>query len=85
METKNPTAQPVAASNVDAKQATEIQNYTPTYKVKPEFKATVLKAIGDAPYGQIAGIIKAIDVPTLDHQSLTQIINILVLLKKSQK
>ena len=75
---KNPKAAPVAApKEVDAGQATETQTYVPTYKVKPEFKDAILKAIGDAPYNQIAGILNAVSVETMDHNTLTQVINVL--------
>ena len=56
-------------------QAVETNAYVPTYKIKPEFKPALLKAIGDLPFNQIAGLINAIDVPVIDHQTLTQIVN----------
>lgn len=63
---------------VDAQnQSVETQAYVPTYKVKPEFKQAILKSIGDAPFNQIAGIMNAVNVPTMDHNTLTQIINVL--------
>lgn len=63
------------APKVDATQAVETNAYVPTYKVKPEFKQAILKAIGDLPFNQIAGLINAIDVKVIDHQTLTQIVN----------
>jgi hypothetical protein len=63
------------APQVDAAQAVETNAYVPTYKVRPEFKQALLKAIGDLPFNQIAGLVNAIDVPILDHQTLTQIVN----------
>ena len=68
---------PAAAAPVDAAQEVETNAYVPTYKVKPEFKDAVLKAIGRHPFNQIAGIINAINVEVMDHNSLTQVINIL--------
>jgi len=61
----------------NAGQQVETANYTPTYRVKPEFKQAVLKAIGNRPFNEIAGLINAINVPTIDHQTLTQVINVL--------
>ena len=63
------------APKVDATQKVETNAYVPTYKVKPEFKQALLKAIGDLPFNQIAGLVNAIDVDILDHQTLTQIVN----------
>lgn len=60
---------------VDAGQKVETNAYVPTYKVKPEFKQALLKAIGDRPFNEIAGLIQAIDVETIDHQTLSQIMN----------
>ena len=69
---------PVAAApQIDATQEVETNAYVPTYKVKPEFKDAVLKAIGRHPFNQIAGIINAINVEVMDHNSLTQVINVL--------
>lgn len=63
------------APKVDATQIVETNAYVPTYKVKPEFKQALLKAIGDLPFNQIAGLVNAIDVAILDHPTLTQIVN----------
>jgi len=60
---------------VDATQTVETQAYVPTYKIKPEFKKALLQAIGDRPFNEIAGLINAIDVEIMDHQTLTQIVN----------
>ena len=60
---------------VDATQKVETNAYVPTYKIRPEFKQALLKAIGDRPFNEIAGLINAIDVPIMDHQTLTQIVN----------
>lgn len=65
----------VEAPKLDAGQAVETNAYVPTYKVRPEFKQALLKAIGDLPFNQIAALINAVDVPVLDHQTLTQIVN----------
>jgi len=62
---------------VDAGQAIEQDAYVPTYKVKPEFKQAVLQAIGDRPFNEIAGLINAINVPVMDHNTLTQVINVI--------
>ena len=62
---------------VDANQAVETDAYVPTYKVKPELKAAVMKAIGKYPFNQIAQIMQAIQVEVMDHNTLTQIINVL--------
>lgn len=62
-------------TKVDAAQQIETNAYVPTYKVKPEFKQAVLHAIGDRPFNEIAGLINAINVPTIDHNTLTQIVN----------
>ena len=62
---------------VDAKQEVEVDAYVPTYKVKPEFKQAVLKAIGDRPFNEIAGLINAISVDVMDHNTLTQVINVI--------
>lgn len=62
---------------VDATQQVETKPYVPTYRVKPEFKDAVLKSIGQHPFNQIAGIVNAINVEVMDHNTLTQIINVL--------
>ena len=69
---KNPTA-PV----VDAAQEIETAAYVPKYDVKPEFQQAVLKAVGDAPFNQIAGIMQAIQVEEVDHNQLQQILGAL--------
>jgi hypothetical protein len=63
------------APNVDSAQPIEQNAYVPTYKIKPEFKKAVLAAIGDRPFNEIAGLIQAIDVDVMDHQTLTQVMN----------
>jgi len=60
---------------VDATQKVETNAYVPTYKIKPEFKKAVIQAIGDRPFNEIAGLINAINVEVMDHQTLTQIVN----------
>lgn len=62
-------------TNVDSTQQIQTEAYVPTYKISPEFKPALLKAIGDLPFNQIAGLINAIEVKTIDHQTLTQIVN----------
>jgi len=76
MENKNQITTPPAVSPaVDATQKVETNAYVPTYKIKPEFKKALLQSIGDRPFNEIAGLINAIDVEIMDHQTLTQIIN----------
>jgi|GEM_PF-1442759 hypothetical protein len=65
------------ALTVDSTQKIETKAYVPTYRIKPEFRKAILQAIGDMPFNQIAGLINAIDVETIDHQTLTQIVNAL--------
>ena len=60
---------------VDAAQKVETNAYVPTYKIKPDFKKALLQAIGDRPFNEIAGLINAVDVEVMDHQTLTQIMN----------
>ena len=67
--------QPNTTAPVDAGQKVETNAYVPTYKIKPEFKKALLQAIGDRPFNEIAGLIQAIDVEVMDHQTLTQIVN----------
>jgi hypothetical protein len=62
---------------VDPGQVVETKAYVPTYKVRPEFKAAVMKAIGKYPFNQIAQIMQAINVEVMDHNTLTQVINVL--------
>jgi hypothetical protein len=68
-----PTNPPV----VNAAQQVETESYVPSYRVKPEFREAVTKAIGEYPFEQIAGIMNAISVDTMDHNTLTQVINVL--------
>lgn len=60
---------------VDAAQKVEVNAYVPTYRIKPELKQALLKCIGDLPFNHIAGIVQAIDVEVMDHQTLTQVVN----------
>lgn len=60
---------------VDKNQEIETQDYVPTYEVKPEFKKAILDAIGDQPFNNIAGLINAINVKEMDHNTLTQVVN----------
>jgi len=62
---------------VDPNQKVETDAYVPTYRVKPELKQAVLKAIGKYPFNQIAQIMQAINVEVMDHNTLTQVINVL--------
>jgi hypothetical protein len=70
-------AQPTPQQHVDATQKIETNAYVPTYKIKPDFKKALLQAIGDRPFNEIAGLVQAIDVEVMDHQTLTQIVNAL--------
>ena len=71
-----PAPQPGKAA-VDQNQNVETDAYVPTYKVKPEFKEAILKAIGKHPFNQISSIMSAVNVEVIDHNTLTQIINVL--------
>jgi hypothetical protein len=62
---------------VDQNQKVETNAYVPTYKIKPELKQVVLKAIGKYPFNQIASVINAINVEVMDHNTLSQVINVL--------
>jgi hypothetical protein len=62
---------------IDAGQAVETNAYVPTYKVKPEFKDAVLRAIGNRPFNEIAGLMQALNVEVVDHQTLTQIVQVI--------
>jgi hypothetical protein len=65
----------VETKEIDAAQKVETNAYVPTYKIRPEFKKALLAAVGDLPFNQIAGLMQAIDVDVIDHQTLTQILN----------
>ena len=67
----------MSEKKVDAQQAVETNAYVPQYRVKPEFKSNILRAIGKYPFNQIASIMNAINVEIMDHNTLTQIINVL--------
>ena len=75
MENQNPQAS--EQPKVDATQKVETNAYVPTYRLKPEFKTAVLKAIGQYPFNQIAGIMNAIQVDVVDHNTFQQIVNVL--------
>ena len=62
---------------VDESQVVETDAYVPTYKVKPELKQAIIQAIGDRPFNEIAGLMNAINVDIMDHNTLTQVINVL--------
>ena len=65
------------APTVDPTQKVETNAYVPQYKIKPEFKQAVLKAIGKFPFNQIAGIMDAINVEVVDHNRFQQILQVL--------
>ena len=75
MENQNQPVQP--QPKVDETQKVETNAYVPTYRLKPEFKQAVLKAIGQYPFNQIAGIMNAIQVDVVDHNTFQQIVNVL--------
>ena len=60
---------------VDAGQTIETNAYVPTYRIKADFKKALMAAVGDMPFNQIAGLVQAIDVEVMDHQTLTQVVN----------
>lgn len=62
---------------VDSAQTIEQNAYVPTYRVKPEFKQALLQSIGDRPFNEIAGLINAVNVEVIDHNTLTQIVNVI--------
>lgn len=72
-----PVKETPQTQQVDPNQKVETDAYVPTYKVKPELKQAVLKAIGKYPFNQIAQIMNAINVEVMDHNTLTQVINVL--------
>ena len=65
------------AQALDPNQPIEQDSYVPRYKVKPEFKDAVLKAIGKYPFNQIAQIMQAVNVESMDHNQLNQVVNVL--------
>jgi hypothetical protein len=71
------TETPVETPKIDASQTIETKAYVPTYRLKPEFKAAVLKAIGSYPFNQIAAIMNAIQVEIVDHNTFQQIVSVL--------
>ena len=75
MTKEKETPEVTTAPIVDATQKVETNAYVPTYKIKKEFKQALMQAIGDRPFNEIAGLIQAIDVEVMDHQTLTQIVN----------
>lgn len=64
-----------STQKIDTTQKVETNAYVPVYKIRPEFKKALLQSIGDRPFNEIAGLIQAIDVEVMDHQTLTQIVN----------
>jgi hypothetical protein len=65
------------APQTDASQQVETKAYVPTYKIRPELKAAVMKAIGKYPFNQIASVMNAINVEVMDHNTLTNVINVM--------
>ena len=78
-EKKAPVATPDVpnAPQADSSQEVETKAYIPTYKIKPELKQAVLKAVGKYPFNQIASIMNAINVEVMDHNTLTNVINVM--------
>lgn len=62
---------------IPADTASEIKTaaYGQSFKLKPSFKAELLKSIGEYPFNSIAGIINAADAPVVDEQTLNQIMS----------
>ena len=77
MENKPEVKSTEVVQEVKKDQSIEQNAYVPTYKVKPEFKQALLQAIGDRPFNEIAGLINAVNVEVIDHNTLTQIINVI--------
>lgn len=77
MATGQPINKNAPGQEQDPNQTVEQQSYTPTYKIKPEFKNDVLKAIGDRPFNEIAGLVNAISTTEIDHQMFQQVVNAL--------
>lgn len=75
MEENKKTAE--ATPVVDPNQKIETNAYVPTYRLKPEFKIAINKAIGQYPFNQIVGIMNAISVDVVDHNTFQQIVNVL--------
>lgn len=77
-EAKAPVAEaPVQEPQVDAAQQVETDAYVPKYKIKPEFKQALIKAIGKYPFNQTAQIFQAVEVEFIDHNQLNQVVNVL--------
>lgn len=64
-------------ATVDPSQNVETDAYVPTYKISPKFKEAVLRALGKHPFNQVAGILQALNVETMDHNTLNQLVNVL--------
>jgi len=77
MAEKDVNAPVEETKKVDSSQKVETNAYVPTYKIKPELKQAVLKAIGKYPFNQIAQIMGAINVEVMDHHTLTNVVNVL--------
>ena len=60
-------------TNIETAPEVKTASYGQSFKVKPSFKAELLKAIGDYPFNNIAGIINAINVTTIDEHTLNQV------------
>jgi hypothetical protein len=63
--------------DINPNQKIETKNYVPTYRLKPQFKIEVLKALGQYPFNQIKSIIDAISVDVIDHNTFQQVVNTL--------
>jgi hypothetical protein len=68
---------PVQEPQVDATQQVETDAYVPKYKIKPEFKQALVKAIGKYPFNQTAQIFQALETEYIDHNQLNQVVNVL--------
>jgi hypothetical protein len=75
---KAPVAEaPVQEPQVDATQQVETDAYVPKYRIKPEFKQALIKAIGKYPFNQTAQIFQAVETEFIDHNQLNQVVNVL--------
>ena len=65
------------SQQINPNQPVETDAYVPTYKIKPEFKDAVMKAVGKYPYNKTAALINAINVEIMDHNTLTRVMQAL--------
>jgi hypothetical protein len=72
-----PVVENTTVENIVADTPPEVETaaYVPQYKILPTFKSAVLLALKDRPYNEVANLFAAINVPTMDHNTLQQVIN----------